>query len=236
MTDQPFREIQLSGKQLFFLFMASVVLAVAIFLFGVSVGRGVRSATGTTVEVASPPDTGAPSPMPAATEPKPGDLAYHDTLQGPAGATPRADEPPPSPANDQPAASAAASRGGTGASTPAPAPAPAAGAAGKTPSAPPDTTKTQPPPKPQPERAAKTGPPPPAPGSWLIQTGAFGSKPNADKMAADLRGKGFAAYVDSQGPTLSKYRVRVGPFPSRPEAEQAASKLKQQGVAASLLR
>ena len=35
MTDQPFREIQLSGKQLFFLFMASVVFMVAVFLLGV---------------------------------------------------------------------------------------------------------------------------------------------------------------------------------------------------------
>ena len=42
MTDQGFREIQLSGKQLVFLFMASVVLAVVVFLLGVSVGRGVR--------------------------------------------------------------------------------------------------------------------------------------------------------------------------------------------------
>ena len=40
MAEQQFREIQLSGKQLVFLFMTTVVLAVAIFLLGVSVGRG----------------------------------------------------------------------------------------------------------------------------------------------------------------------------------------------------
>ena len=40
MSDQGFREIQLSGKQLVFLFMATVVVAVTVFLLGVSVGRG----------------------------------------------------------------------------------------------------------------------------------------------------------------------------------------------------
>jgi tetratricopeptide (TPR) repeat protein len=48
MPDQPVREIQRSGKQLVFLFMASGP-AVAIFLLGISVGRGVHTAAdGTT--------------------------------------------------------------------------------------------------------------------------------------------------------------------------------------------
>ena len=42
MADSGIREIQLSGKQLVFLFMASVVLIVSVFLLGVSVGRGVH--------------------------------------------------------------------------------------------------------------------------------------------------------------------------------------------------
>ena len=44
--DDAFREIQLSGKQLVFLFMAVVVIAVVIFLIGVQVGRGVRAERG----------------------------------------------------------------------------------------------------------------------------------------------------------------------------------------------
>jgi hypothetical protein len=40
--DDGFREIQLNGKQLFFLFMATTVVSVVIFLCGVLVGRGVR--------------------------------------------------------------------------------------------------------------------------------------------------------------------------------------------------
>ena len=41
-TDEGFREIQLNGKQLVFLFMAATVVSVVIFLCGVLVGRGVR--------------------------------------------------------------------------------------------------------------------------------------------------------------------------------------------------
>ena len=42
-ADDGFHEIQLSGKQLVFLFMFATSLAVAIFLCGVQVGRNVRS-------------------------------------------------------------------------------------------------------------------------------------------------------------------------------------------------
>ena len=42
MNDEGFREIQLNGKQLVFLFMAATVVSVVTFLFGVLVGRGVR--------------------------------------------------------------------------------------------------------------------------------------------------------------------------------------------------
>ena len=43
MSDDGFHEIQLSGKQLVFLFMATTVVSVVIFLCGVLVGRGVRA-------------------------------------------------------------------------------------------------------------------------------------------------------------------------------------------------
>jgi len=41
--DDAFREIQLNGKQLVFLFMVATVVSVVIFLCGVFVGRGVRA-------------------------------------------------------------------------------------------------------------------------------------------------------------------------------------------------
>lgn len=54
MSDDAFHEIQLSGKQIVFLFMAATVVSVVIFLCGVLVGRGVQ------VERAARPDQGAP--------------------------------------------------------------------------------------------------------------------------------------------------------------------------------
>ena len=42
-ADDGFHEIQLSGKQLVFLFMMTTAVSVVIFLCGVLVGRGVRN-------------------------------------------------------------------------------------------------------------------------------------------------------------------------------------------------
>src|SRR5690349_24945181 len=44
--EESFREIQLSGKALVFLFMAVTVIAVGIFLMGLLVGRGVLATRG----------------------------------------------------------------------------------------------------------------------------------------------------------------------------------------------
>ena len=57
-ADDGFHEIQLSGKQLVFLFMATTVVSVVIFLCGVLVGRGVRGDTVNAAQrraVATPP-------------------------------------------------------------------------------------------------------------------------------------------------------------------------------------
>ena len=61
--DDGFHEIQLSGKQLVFLFMATTVVSVVIFLCGVLVGRGVRPivpAQAATLAQAPSPDDGPP--------------------------------------------------------------------------------------------------------------------------------------------------------------------------------
>ena len=60
--DDSFREIQLSGKALVFLFMAVVVIAVGIFLMGLLVGRGVLATRG-----AAGADSGAADRQRAAT-------------------------------------------------------------------------------------------------------------------------------------------------------------------------
>jgi cell division protein FtsN len=102
MTEREFHEVQLSGKQLVFLFISAVVLAVVIFLLGVAVGRGVRG-TVDDVPVSASNDTEAvvqDDPTPQAAP----ELSYHDLLAGASGtpATPETtppttEAPPPAP-------------------------------------------------------------------------------------------------------------------------------------------
>lgn len=108
MTEREFHEIQLSGKQLVFLFISAVVLAVVIFLLGVAVGRGVRDTVSTTPIEADAGDTVVPA-EPAAQPAQ--ELGYHDLLAGATGTppTPPAENtPPPSPPVEPPATPPAA--------------------------------------------------------------------------------------------------------------------------------
>jgi cell division septation protein DedD len=214
MPDQRFREIQLTGKQLVFLFMASVVVAVSIFLLGVSVGRGVRGTTQVAAEpAADQPGPAVPAVMPPETKPTPADLSYHAKLQG---QTP-------------------ASQASTGAPAPAPAeaarfaaPPPAAADQGRTASASPPT------PAPVPTRASTppaTKPAQPAAGGFFVQTDAFGTRANADKRVAELKGKGHAAFVVTPGPP---FRVRIGPFAAQAEADRVAAQLRAEGLKPSV--
>src|SRR5204862_291018 len=63
-ADDGFHEIQLSGKQLVFLFMATTAVSVMIFLLGVLVGRDVR---GGRVSEATEAALTTPAPSPAST-------------------------------------------------------------------------------------------------------------------------------------------------------------------------
>jgi DedD protein len=67
-------------------------------------------------------------------------------------------------------------------------------------------------------------------GMWAVQLGSFGNKENADKLAADLKKLGFAAFR-SQLKTDSGelYRVRVGPQKDRDSAEIVAAALAKDG-------
>src|SRR6185503_11635783 len=104
MSDQSFHEIQLSGKQLVFLFMCAVVLTVVVFLFGVSVGREVRSPAGQTATVAAPTDTVVPAETPPPpTQTAPNELSYAQALQGREGGDP-SKVVPPAPASEEPPA------------------------------------------------------------------------------------------------------------------------------------
>ncbi|MEX2270210.1 MAG: SPOR domain-containing protein [Vicinamibacterales bacterium] len=116
MSEEGFHEIQLSGKQLVFLFMATTVVSVVIFLTGVLVGRGVGAetviadATGTTLEAAADvaqasPDPGLPPAEPPPTVPEePDQFSYHTRLQQSAPQQEQVNPAPPA----QPAPPAAA--------------------------------------------------------------------------------------------------------------------------------
>jgi len=67
-------------------------------------------------------------------------------------------------------------------------------------------------------------------GMWAVQLGSFSSQENAEKLAADLRKQGFAAFL-SQLSTASGqlHRVRIGPQKDRASAEAVAERLEKAG-------
>jgi cell division protein FtsN len=222
MTDQGFREVQLSGKQIVFLFIASVVVAVAVFLLGVSVGRGTPAGTAALGTVAA--DIKPSTEMPPETTLTSEDMQFDASLQGkpPVASTPQPPAEPaavidePVAAPDKPATSPAAS-------------APAANAPATTP--PPASQPTA-----KPAAAATPSTVKPSAGSqqgWMLQIGAFKSKENADAQVRQLISKGYSAVVVTGG---SLFRVRVGPYAERADADKAAAKLKSEGISSSVTR
>ncbi len=67
-------------------------------------------------------------------------------------------------------------------------------------------------------------------GMWAVQLGSFSNKQNAEKLAADLRKQGYAAFL-SQLQTGSRqlHRVRIGPQKDRQSAEAMAARLLKVG-------
>ena len=211
--DDAFREIQLSGKQLVFLFMAVVVIAVVIFLTGVQVGRGVRAERGGLPGAAGAAASGAEAPPPptsatsgSSTSPVTAGekLSYAERLGGAAppadplraSATPppTREEATPTPKPEAPVAAEPAR------------PAPASAAAV------PVAITTEP---------AGTG--------FTIQVAALRERDEADTIVKRLAGKGYAAYVLAPvrgAPAV--YRVRVGKFKDRREADTVAARLQKE--------
>ncbi len=65
---------------------------------------------------------------------------------------------------------------------------------------------------------------------WAVQLGSFADKENAERLAADLRNQGYAAFL-SQTQTDSRQlqRVRIGPQKDRDSAESVAAQLAKSG-------
>ncbi|MBM3778954.1 MAG: hypothetical protein FJW23_12105 [Acidimicrobiia bacterium] len=210
MSTEPGRELQLRGKQLVFVFMASTVAAVVVFLCGVMVGRGVRTeVAGLTVpssyqadptaDLALPPPslttTTSSGASPAVNE----DLSYPDRLV--------ADAPPDVLAEPLAEVTAdAADVDEAEAESPGP----------------PDEAETE-------ENAADPALEPPPGDGFTIQVAAIRARGEAERMARHLADKGYSAYVTvppGGGPRV--YRVRVGKFRERREAEAIASRLQKE--------
>lgn len=212
--DDAFREIQLSGKQLVFVCMAAVVIAVGIFLMGVQVGRGVLAqrgspeasdVTASAAEREPPPppasaSQGATAPVTAGEK-----LSYAERLaspEPPAEQLKKAeDTPPPTPRSEVPAPSLTA----RSAASPA-------GRQGGPQRAPAPEASTAP---------TGTG--------FEIQLAALRVRGEADAIVKRLTGKGYPAYVVAppQG-SPSMFRVRVGKYKDRHEADTVAAKLQKE--------
>jgi DedD protein len=232
MPDQPVREIQLGGKQLVFLFMASVVLAVAIFLLGISVGRGVHSAEGPSsgTDVAVNGDTDVtPLPDLPATQTTPDDSLYHRQLQsGTPQTAPAATAPAPAPKATEEPSPVAEDAGPVAVSKPAAAsaPAPAASKAAEPQPQKPDTKSAV--------ESAKAAAPAATGAGWFVTVDSFRSRGNADRQAATLKAKNYAAAVVA---SAGLYRVRVGPFAQRADAERVRQRLqREEGLKPSISR
>ena len=220
-AEDGFHEIQLSGKQLVFLFMATTLVSVVIFLCGVLVGRGVRAERGgddpSAIASAMPaapaeavPAPGAPPPPVPSTE---GELTYDKTLRDknapndtlknvkPAAPPPAADPPPSTPpANTTPAPQA---------QQPAPAATP------QKPVAPPPARADVP-------TSGKAG-------AWVIQVHALQNREAATTFVKTLAAKGYPAFLlNPAAGSPQIYRVQIGGYRERAEAEQIARRLEKE--------
>ena len=208
MADDGLHEIQLNGKQLVFLFMASTVVAVVIFLCGVMVGRGVRGqrpvdATEASVDALTDPTAAVtqrsepapsapaiPSNAPVASQET---LTYPNRLEG--------EEPPEE--TLRPAAKPALVPAKPAASLRTPAPAAAAPASDV--------------------RGEPRG------NGFVVQVAAVNDRREADTIARRLAAKGYPTFVTLPPNGIPKmFRVRIGKYPTRREAESIAARLEKE--------
>ena len=212
--EDSFREIQLSGKALVFVFMAGTVILVGVFLMGLLVGRGVLATKGApgvdtvAASEAKPPLPPAPATSASSAAPSTAGekLSYAERLGSaePAKEQLKPEAPSALPANPPtPKAESIA----PAAAAPPPAPRPA-------------------PPVPAKAAAASTEP---AGGGFAIQVAALREQQEADAIVKRLAGKGYPAYVVAPAkgaPTV--FRVRVGKYKDRSEADTVAARLQKE--------
>ena len=95
--------------------------------------------------------------------------------------------------------------------------------------------RSEPEPEPEPAPAKPAAQPPAAAdasptGMWAVQLGSFGNQQNAERLAADLRKQGFAAFLSELSTGSGElHRVRIGPQKDRESAEAMAERLAKAG-------
>jgi cell division septation protein DedD len=229
-SDEGFREIQLSGKQLIFMFMAVTVVLVVTFLFGVLVGRDVRQGAAAT-EIAS-----------GEVVPDPGLAPVADQSSTPAAAAGSSSNPPAAPPaeelsyaerllRDTPPEENLKLSPSEAAAAPAPVvqepvapPSPPASAR----QAPPAAASRQAPltsPSSAPVAAVQASDPS-GPG-FAVQVAAYPDRRDAEKLVTQLAAKGYPAFVMDpvEGAPTKLFRVRVGKYPNRTVAEGVQAQL-----------
>ncbi|MDH3305554.1 MAG: SPOR domain-containing protein [Gammaproteobacteria bacterium] len=82
----------------------------------------------------------------------------------------------------------------------------------------------------EPMPRVQTPPAASATGMWAVQLGSFSNKENAEKLAADLRKQGYAAFLSQLATDSGQlHRVRIGPQKDRESAEAMATRLAKVG-------
>ena len=217
-ADEGFHEIQLSGKQLVFLFILVTFALVVTFLCGVLVGRGARVVRGddagdTTVASTATPgtpqamgDSGPPAAEPPAPAPE-DELSYPKRLQA-----------TDAPKEDLQSAPSAAAR--------------------QTAAVPPPTAAQKAAAPPKPDVQQKTDAQPPAgevassgrPGAWVVQVVALQDRAVATALVQRLNGKGYPAFLVTTAPgsVPRMYKVQVGRYNDRREADQIRLRLEKE--------
>lgn len=225
-AEDGFHEIQLSGKQLVFLFIVTTSVVVGVFLFGVLVGRGAResrpeetSAPAQTSTAPAEPATTpavppAEAPAPVSEEAQKDDLSYAERLKGAAPAEKlksKAEEDNPTSASGAPVATPSAAA--------PPSTAPRAAAPQASPAAPARPAAV-------PSGVPQSG----QPGVWAVQVVATRDQADAVRIVQRLVGKGYPAFLVNPAPGASQpfYKVQVGRYHDRGDAEKVSLRLKKE--------
>jgi DedD protein len=226
------REFHLDGKQLAFLVISAIGVAVVVFLCGVMVGRGVRvqggQAAGIGAEIPNVPladSTTVDSDLPVATDgisPPADSIAYPERLSGPPAPELLRDPLVSEQAASTPAAAPPVTRTDTTRTDTA------RTDPGRTDTARTDTARTDPGRTDAVKAPAASGAKPSLRGRFAVQVSSVTDRGVAEQMKRRLEAESFPAFVEETTDAGHRFRVRVGPFADRREAEAVAKKLERE--------